>query len=108
MRCGSQDSKRLSSKAPFWARKETGSSCCMPTIKAAGDTTPAPDPRPPAPAREARPISTEGLIPKPAVAAAAGGVPKLLAWAEGRGIPVPYREPTGVFPARPHGFQREE
>src|ERR1017187_850879 len=78
----------------------------MPTIKGAGDTPPAPDPRPPAPAREAPPSSTVGIISKPAVPAAADVVPKLLAWLEGRGIRARYDERTDVYAPRPHGLHR--
>jgi NAD+ kinase len=69
---------------------------------------PATSHQPPATAGEARPISTVGIISKPAVPAAADVVPKLLAWLEARGIRVRYDERTSLYAARPDGLRREE
>ena len=73
MRRGSWDSRRASWRAPFWARKGTGSSCCMPTIK------------------------TVGIISKPGCAGCRREVvPKLLAWLEARGIAGALRRTHGA------------
>ena len=53
-------------------------------------------------------INTVGLISKPAVPAAAGVVPKLLAWLEARGIHVRYDEHAAFYAARAGGLMRQE
>jgi len=53
-------------------------------------------------------IKTIGIIAKPAVAAAAEVVPKLLAWLEERGLRVRYDERTAVYAARRDGLPRPE
>jgi len=54
------------------------------------------------------PINTVGIVSKPAVAAAAEVVPKLLAWLEARAIRVRYDQGTAFYASRDGGLTRED
>jgi NAD+ kinase len=53
-------------------------------------------------------INTVGIISKPAIPAAAGVVPKLLAWLDAHAIRARYDERTAAYAARADGLRRED